>query len=189
MSSVAIPVWMETLTDNKFVCLWIKTPKFPNTIPLMLSFISRTTPTVLDIMVGSDQDLPQSYAHWWCYTKFQPPPKTAMPHYPVIERCKDNIRQHHPNLITGNLTDVMVITVLMTWLDQLFIDVVLFKYEKERNNIPRLYNGQVRSDGPSNSSRHATVAYIIEQGYAIFKERGFKEGFYLWTNICQRYKF
>lgn len=182
--------WLETLDSDLHVVKWRSSSEFDLIdIEGQLGFISRLTPEAFERMIGSDTSMPQSYPHWWCYLRLsRATTGEESPKYPLISKWKQLLTRHHSKMLKGPPTDFTVISVLKTWLEQLYVDTLLFRDETVRWNVPRLYGDVVLCNGAADSgSRSATVLFIQKLGVEIFKERGFKEGQEYWSEICKQY--
>jgi hypothetical protein len=205
MSLTGIPrSWLSTLDVNKDVILWRSDPNFPypdmarGNVTEMLSYIQGHWPTTFSIMMSPedvDTDIPQSFPHWWCNMRFSENVEQKSPEYPTLRSWKAQIRGRHvgpDKLVTSvECTGMTVITVFLTWLGQLYTDMVLFtKSEKTRKNVPRLYGRSIiYNNGDSVVSRSETLRFLKAEGLKIFKERGFQEGATYWLNLCKKYTF
>lgn len=182
--------WLETLDSDLHVVKWRSSSKFDLIeIEGQLRFISLLTPEAFERVIGTDTSMPQSYPHWWCYARLSRATSgEESPKYPLISKWKQLLTRHHSKMLRGPLTDFTVISVLKTWLEQLYVDTVLFHDESVRWNVPRLYGDVVLCNGKADpGSRSATVLFIQKLGVEIFKERGFKEGQEYWSEICKQY--
>ena len=183
--------WLSTLDSDSQVIKWRCNSEFVQTdISAQLGFISRLTPKAFERMLGDSQHMPQSFAHWWCYARLSRRNGDApKPKYPVITKWKSILRKYHSKMLKGRITDFTVISVLKTWLEQLYIDSLLFQDDDVRWNVPRLYVDVVLYNSPKKnmSTRSETCSFIQELGHKIFKERGFKEGEQYWSDVCKQY--
>jgi len=192
MSLKTIPEsWLDTLENDEDVIAWRSSVDFPNSLTEMLFFIHRHSPRSLERMVGSPEGMPQSFAHWWCYMRVARQEQLPAPVYKTIEHWKKYIGKYHAKILIGAPTDVSVITVFITWLDQLTSDQILFQDENVRWFVPRKYGDLILCNykGGSPASRRDTAEFIKAQGHLIFKERGFKEGEQYWTEMCKKYSY
>lgn len=195
--------WLDTLDKDKDVILWRSDHNFPSpdqerkNVVEMLSYIKRHWPKTLSMMMPTEDvtDIPQSFPHWWCNMRFYDNVSQKNPKYQNLSNWKAQIKDHH----YGNdkivkpveFTDMTVITVFITWLQQLYMDMVLFTHsEKTRKNVPRLYGRSILyNNGDSEVSRSQTLRFLKAEGLKIFKERGFQEGATYWLDLCQKYTF
>lgn len=195
MSLEAIPEdWLDLLENNAMVQKWHRETE-NGTLPTddvesLISYIEYYYKEDTYRMIGSSDGLPQSFVYWWSYICLGDDVSFSNPEYPAMKHWRTNIREHHSDLYTSaELTEICVITVMMTLMDILFTDLVLFEKERPHSKIPRLYCGQVVcSKNRCPSTRADTLQYIMDGGLAIFRERGFKGGEKYWTTICEQYK-
>lgn len=191
MSLEEIPEnWLDTLEDED-VIQWRSNVDFPNSLKDMIYFIETHFPATFKRMVGEPSGMPQSFPHWWCYMRISRQKRQDFPYYPVLERWKKIIGQHHTKLLKGDVTALSVITVFITWLDQLMSDQILFQDEKVRWFVPRKYGNLILCNhyDQKPASRRETVDFIKGEGLRIFKERGFKEGASYWLELSKKYTF
>lgn len=207
MSLTGIPrSWLDTLDKKEDVILWRSDHNFPypnmvrENVAEMLSYIKGHWPKTLYTMMSPEDvdnktDIPQSFPHWWCNMRFSGQVEQKSPDYPTLSSWKAQIIERHfgpDKLVTSEeCTDMTVITVFITWLGQLYTDMVLFaKSEKTRKNVPRLYGRSVMyNNGDSTVSRAQTIRFLKSEGLKIFKERGFQEGAAYWLDVCKKYTF
>ena len=186
--------WLDTCYNNDTVISWIGNADFPTTgISKMLRFIKKNTQ---DYIIANENSLPQSFIHWWCYVRTERKKRQNRgdnreddipPLYPTVLRWKNIIRTHHNILQNNDITDTDVITVFITWLGQLYTDIVLFSDENARTTIPRL-DGDIIKLGGSATTRRETMQFIQKTGADIFEERGFIEGKQYWNLLCTKYR-
>lgn len=189
--------WLDTCYIDNDVMAWIGNDSFPESLREMLLFIKKNTSE--DRMIANGSSLPQSFIHWWCYVRIERKRRQnagdmeeddISPLYPNIRRWKHIIHTHH-NILQNNdnaddIVDTDVITVFITWMGQLYADIVLFNDENGRSTIPRL-DGEIISLGGSRTTRRETMQHIQQEGALIFKERGFTEGEQYWNFLCKKY--
>lgn len=195
MSLEAIPEsWLDLLENNAMVQKWHRETT-NGTLPTddvesLISYIKYHYEEDAHLMIGSEDGLPQSFVHWWSYICLGDDDSFSTPEYPALHHWHQNIGEHHSDLYPKKiLTDMGVIAVMMTLMDILFTDLVLFEKERPYSKIPRLYCGQVVCENSGRPSTRAdTLQYIMDGGLAIFRERGFKGGEKYWTTICEQYK-
>ena len=192
-------IWKNTLEQDDDVKRWISDPDFPNATPKMIRFIHLRFGAATSRMLEDEDSMPQSFVHWWCHTRVErmrqrqagtlTSERYIPPNYPVLNNWKRAIMARHQQFFmsTDNLKGTDVITLFMTWLDQLYTDINLFPLDENgRSTIPRL-EGRTIVLGSSSKSRRDTMSFIKNQGLSIFKERGFTEGEAFWKKICQKY--
>jgi hypothetical protein len=185
--------WLDTCYNNPNVMAWIGNANFPESLHEMLIFVKKNTRN--DRMIANGSSLPQSFKHWWCYVRTERKRRQSTgdtgednipPLYPTIQRWKNIIHEHHNIINDQDITDTDVITVFITWMGQLYTDIVLFDNENGRATIPRL-DGEIISLGGERTTRRETMKHIKKEGAAIFEERGFIEGKQYWNSLCTKY--
>jgi hypothetical protein len=194
MSLEPIPEnWMDLLENDDTVQKWHRETD-NGTLPTdsvqsLISYIEYYYKEDVHRMIGSSEGLPQSFVHWWCHICLGDDIMFSKPDYPAMTHWHQNIMEHHPELYKGELTEIVVLTVMATWLDLLLTDMILFENERPYSKIPRLYCGQVVCTKKGClTTRVDTMQYIMDGGRQIFRERGFKGGEKYWTSICEKYK-
>lgn len=194
MSLEPIPEsWIDLLENNEMVQKWHRETE-NGTLPTdsvksLISYIEDYYKEDMYKMIGSEDGLSQSFVHWWSFICLGDDDSFSNPEYPAMKHWRNNIREHHDHLYEGELTEICVITIMATWMDLLFTDLILFEKERPHSMIPRLYCGEVvcRKNGDL-STRANTLQYIMDGGLEIFRERGFKGGEKYWSTICEKYK-
>jgi|FLMP01.1.fsa_nt_emb hypothetical protein len=178
----------ENWLDTKEVHEWLRHRDFPyDTVPNMLNYVHhRFGRSTLDQLVKTDDSFPQSYAHWWCTCRMaQLQHKEARADYSVLQKWSAIALTQ-----TGNGTVEAVFALLYNWLDTLSLDRFLFSDEQHRAHVPRLSQGRIVLENVGlTESRKSTVNYLVEQGHAIFQERGWTVGDKFWEENCQKYQF
>jgi len=112
----------------------------------------------------------------------QPEPRT---NYPVLQKWTAIAQEQ-----TESDTVEAVFALLYTWLASLSLDQLLFADEQHREQVPRLSNGQiVFQPTTAMESRKSTVDYLVSQGRAMFRERGWTTGEEFWVENCRKYQF
>lgn len=166
---------------------WLRHRDFPyDTVPNMVAYVRyRFGADTLERLVETDDQFPQSYAHWWCscrMLKLKPKETGAM--YPVLHKWLDIAEKE-----TNSRTVEAVFALLYKWLDTLSLDRILFSDEQHREQVPRLSRGQIVLENLKTiESRKSTVDYLVEQGRVIFQERGWTVGEKYWVEHCQKYQ-
>jgi hypothetical protein len=165
---------------------WLADPQLPITsIPSMLNYIQVHFYKDDPCRIIDDGSLPQSYAHWWCYSRLSAMQNNMTWHYPILERWKAIAEDYK-----GSNSNNDVFALLYNWLDMLSLDRLVLDNEEIRAGVPRLSGGRIVFDSVrATASRQETVTYLIEQGAAIFEERGWKEGLQYWNTDCKKYIF
>jgi len=153
----------------------------------MLRYIRVKWPEAFQKPAPVHGKMPQSFAHWWVYSRLSDPQPFK---YPTIEYWSSISSDWQ-----GSGTGADIIAMFKTWLDMLFIDITSFEDENHREGVPRLYNisGQariycVKNAKQKRASRRLTAKYIVQQGMGIFQERGFTEGLEWWVQECKLIK-
>ncbi len=180
----APPDWLSTPEVRE----WLRHRDFPyDTVPNMLLYIRhRFGRSTLDKLVETSNAFPQSYAHWWCTCRMarlqQQEPRT---NYPVLQKWTAIAQEQ-----TESGSVEAVFALLYTWLASLSLDQLLFADEQHREQVPRLSNGQiVFQPTTAMESRKSTVDYLVSQGRAMFRERGWTTGEEFWVENCRKYQF
>jgi hypothetical protein len=196
MSLEPIPKnWIALLENDNMVQRWHRETE-NGTLPTetaqqTISYIQRHYNQDTHRMIGTQDGMPQCFVHWWSHMLIGQVSDLYSFEYPVMKHWRDNIEKKHREFYSGELTDIGVITIMETWIDIIFTDMVLFEDEwgeSHRSKIPRLYCGEVVcvfEEKPA--TRAHTLEYIKAGGTAIFRERGFKEGEEYWKHICTKY--
>lgn len=176
--------WLSTPEVRK----WLRHRDFPyDTVPNMLVYVQhRFGASTLEQLVETDNDFPQSYAHWWCTCRMaQLKQNEARAMYPVLQKWSKVAEDQ-----TGTGSVAAVFGLLYNWLDTLSLDRLLFSDEQHRDHVPRLSNGKIVLEFDAiMASRKSTVNYLVEQGREIFQERGWTVGAKFWVENCQKYQF
>lgn len=170
----------------------------------MLQYIQAKWPNAFKKRIVLDGQMPQSFAHWWVNSRASDPEPFK---YEFIEYWRPiafawqetDASITPPQSPRGGATktrdrynavrDEDVIAMFKTWLDLLFVDITSFEDEHHTEGVPRLYDdGKIhylKISDKKRATKRATVKYIVKQGAAIFKERGFTEGHEWWENECK----
>jgi len=176
--------WFHTVE----VDTWLKDRKLPtNSVPAMLKYINLHFQQDNPFRIVDNQILPQSYAHWWCYSR----PITGQerrplrPIYPRLEHWKQIAEDHKG---TNTVDDIFAL--IYNWLDILSLDLLVMDNENWREGVPRLVGSNiVLVNHTQLKSRKETVRYLIKEGASIFEERGWKQGLEYWNTDCKKYLF
>jgi hypothetical protein len=166
MSTVQNPDW---LTSEEMVT-WLADTNFPyTTVDQMLKYIRGQWPNAFKRVVLIGDDMPQSYAHWWCHCRANyRKTKEAVPKY--INEPTERISNY------------------LMWLDMLTIDISILQDEIHHEGVPRLYGNEIlfnKGDPRKRHSRRDTVKFIVDKGKQVFEERGFYKGLQWWENQCK----
>jgi len=200
---------METLLDQinwidqaKNMEKWLQDIHFPFKNPKdMIHYIENKDPSLFNHMIVQTDpgELPQSYAHWWCYMRIgrRETPAKTQPLYPTYEKWhnvnnawnKTNLSAETKTMDNPTTNGASIFAMFTCWLDMLYIDSVLYADERTRTNIPRLYGDKIlwENNGQTPKSRKETTRYILQQSNEIFYERGFKQGLAYWQKYTQKY--
>lgn len=189
MNSLDIPErWFDTLEEAP-VKEWLDDDEFPfDTAENMISYLKYRGDDALDRMLLDDTGVPQSFAHWWCHVRVARRDGPERPVYPCMERWLPIVSRWKQ--VTAQPIDI--IGTFKIWLDALFIDVSIYSDEHQRPNVPRLKNGRLQwrsqlKKAPLKKSRRDTIAYIMDEGYEFFHERGWAKGETYWEQQCKKY--
>lgn len=177
MSVVNNPNWLT----SKETTTWLTDVDFPyTTVEHMIQYIRIKWPLAFQSIVLQDNEMPQSYAHWWCHCRAQyRKTKEALPKYTRLVTLEEQYGKTHTEI----LSDFLV------WLDMLFVDISMLKDEIHHEGVPRLYGNEIlfqKGDPTNRRSRRDTVKFIVHTGTEIFEERGFIEGLQWWNKQCER---
>ena len=169
----------------------------------MLKYIRAKWPDTFKKRIQLSDQIPQSFAHWWVYSRTHDPEPFE---YEFIEYWRPvayawssgDDTQTPPQSPRGgdgrqqrytSIPDEDIIAMFKTWLDLLLVDMTSFDDEHHTEGVPRLYSdGKIRynkTSGTRRATKRATVGYIVKQAANIFEERGFTEGLEWWNNECK----
>lgn len=162
---------------------WLSDPQLPiSDVGEMVAYM-RKAPHMswaLQTMVINDQEMPQSYAHWWCMSRQAYPAKIF--EYPTLQKWVDTQREWWDNVSEKG----GVIAMFQSWLDLVRFDLCIFDDDDFRKGIPRLTRGgtivipKEDSEFDHGPTREDTVRFIVDEGHAIFSERGWTKGREYW---------
>lgn len=183
---------------------WLSEPDMPKRDKQrMLQYIRAKWPESFQKKVLLDGQMPQSFAHWWVYSRVAEP---APIKYVVIESWRPvayswqgtDASPTPPQSPRGETkrpdrynaaSDEDIIGMFKTWLDLLFVDITSIEDEYHTEGVPRLYDDgkihYVKVSGARRATKRSTVDYIVKQGASIFEERGFAEGLEWWNKDCK----
>tara|TARA_B110001452_G_C15235367_1_gene427730 strand:+ start:942 stop:1457 length:516 start_codon:yes stop_codon:yes gene_type:complete len=166
MAVVQNPDWLA----SEEMVTWLSDTNFPyTTVEQMLKYIRVKWPNAFERVVILDNQMPQSYAHWWCHCRANyRKTKKAVPQY--VEEPIEQISNY------------------LMWLDMLVIDISILTDEIHHEGVPRLYGNEIlfnKGDPTKRRSRRDTVKFIVSKGTNIFEERGFYKGLQWWENQCK----
>lgn len=197
MSSGVLPNdWESTLTPGSDESTWLNDSNLPCKSALdMARDLEKkyeSAAQAVGRMFVDHTEIPISYLHWWCHvycTKVHAD-KPLIDYWlkvAAIWAKQDNSVESKSRVLTGQ----NVIGMFKLWLDILFLDITLYDNENIRPNVPRLVNNTIRWHSKTirgtKTTRLETLRYIINEGYALFEERGWKEGKVYWENECKRF--
>lgn len=187
------------LVETKNMKKWLDDIHFPYKDPTdMLTYLKNKDSTLFQNMIiqQDNGELPQSYAHWWCYQRIQR--SNSGPSYPVQNKWL-NINREWNETNAGAETKTIdnpttsgtsIFAMFTCWLDILYVDIVLYSDENRRENVPRLYASGIQwqpQGRETPKSRRETIQYILQQSNEIFLERGFTEGYTYWQKNTKKY--
>ena len=196
--------WRDTLKDHSVESEWLLNPELCQLSPKqMVAFLKRTSNHAMaaskKYIVTSENDIPQSYLHWWCFTyNAIIARKNETDIYTVAERWRQKIEEWNDIAIsaetktnTNSISATATIGIFQLWLDILFLDISMYKDEDMRQNVPRLCEGKITWNASEQvqpkETRLTTLKYIMSQGKAIFDERGWVDGIEYWNNECKKF--
>ena len=169
---------------------WLNDPHLPvHNVDDMVEYM-RKVPDMswaLSTMVISDDEMPQSYAHWWCMSRQIFPQKLFR--YPTLAKWDATQKEWWNN----EAEQGGVIAMFQSWLDLVGLDVRIFDDDGYRKGIPRLTRmntiyipdeNREYDDGPT---REDTIRFIVKEGEKIFKERGWTKGEEYWQSYTKHF--
>lgn len=198
--------WRDTLKDHSVESEWLLNPELCQLLPnQMVALLKRTSDHAMaaskKYIVTSENDMPQSYLHWWCFTYnaiIARENETDI--YTVAKRWRPKIAEWNdmarsPETKTNSIsTTATTIGIFQLWLDILFLDISMYKDENMRPNVPRLVNRDItwvkqetRAPVQQKETRLRTLKYIMSQGQALFNERGWTTGIEYWNDECKKF--
>lgn len=185
LSQSALPTdWFQTIE----VQTWLQDRQLPtHSIPKMLKYIQIHFKKDNPLRIVDNDIFPQSYAHWWCYSRPQSGLETRplQPRYPLLEKWKRIAEDYK-----GSDTVDAVFALLYNWLDMLSLDRLVIDNEEWREGVPRLSENKIVFNNNCHfKSRKETMQYLIDVGADILNERGWTQGFEYWKTDCQKYIF
>lgn len=178
--------WRESL-DSPPVSDWLDDIRFPyQSAQEMIEFLKSKGDPALSDMLQMNDEMPQSFAHWWCFLREQHQQRgIGEPLYPRLEYWRpiaEDWRKEHA-------TSVDVIATFIVWMDILLVDLVTYDDEEQRTNVPRKNNNSLvwNSATEEIATRKDTLTFLMEEARACFQERGFTEGETYWNEKCKQY--
>ena len=178
--------WRDSL-DNPPVSDWLDDIQFPyQNAKQMIAFLKRKGDPAFSNMVQINDEMPQSFAHWWCYLREQSQQRiVGEPLYPRLEYWRPIAQQWRQE----HATSVDVIATFVVWMDVLLVDLVTYDDEEQRTNVPRKKDDGIvweRTTGTV-ATRKETLAFLMAEARTCFMERGFTEGETYWNEKCKQY--
>ena len=198
--------WRDTLNNDSVESEWLLNPELCQLTPKdMVTFLKRSSDHAMaaskKYIAASENDIPQSYLHWWCFTYYAIiSRKNTTNIYTVAERWRPKIEEWNdmvrsPETKTNSIsTTATTIGIFQLWRDILFLDISMYKDEKMRLNVPRLVNRDIKwikhehqAPVQQKETRRRTLKYIMSQGKAMFNERGWTTGIEYWNDECKKF--
>lgn len=189
--------WLETC-DHPPVSEWID-KDYPlgrdhSKDDVLKFLIGKKDPSLKHFVTDGDNDLPQSFAHWWLYTRDarrtavakDEEPDDVRPEYPTLEKWLPIVQDWQVD--NGEVTHADIFGTFKAWLDILFVDMSVYVNEDQREGVPRRLDDSVvwqTQDGVQ--TRKETMKFIICEGLNIMKERGWSDGYDYWKGECKKY--
>tara|TARA_B110000008_G_scaffold17534_1_gene16296 strand:+ start:5223 stop:5804 length:582 start_codon:yes stop_codon:yes gene_type:complete len=190
MNITDVPSDWAATGDKLPVSNWLADDKLPidRSAEEMIQYLKGHYSSDFGHMIHSTGSIPQDFVHWWCYmgkAHFEEDHRTIYPTLklwlPIVSKWLG--RQARPSDIFGTFK---------AWLDILFLDQTVYDNEDVRPNVPRKYAGQVywmkQPSEKKPQTRLDTMQYIIQQGFEIFSERGWSEGYKYWQYETKNYE-
>jgi len=179
--------WFDTLEMPEIV-EWLSDKNFPyDNAYHMVSYLKRKRAAGFERVVLDTSQVPQSFVHWWCHMRVARRTGLRVPEYTHMQKWLPRITKWKK----GPARPEDVIGTFKVWLDILFLDISMYEDEFKRPNVPRRAGDddiQWDEDGAlAEYTRVETVQYVMNQGLAIFKERGWKDGASYWKRECKKY--
>ena len=194
--------WLDTL-DEPPVSNWFDNENYPmdRSKEDIIKFLKqKKDPALGRFVTEDDDDLPQSFVHWWLYTRDarriatanDEEPEDAWPEYPTLEKWLPIVEEWKTkNAEDDEIDDVTHADIFGTfkaWLDILFVDISVYDNEDQRDSVPRrLDDIVVWEDAAEVRTRKETMDFIICEGLKIMKERGWTDGYDYWKKECKKY--
>ena len=193
--------WKQT-ADHSPVSDWIGNIHCPmggSKEELLLFLTQKKDPELQHFVVESEDDLPQSFAHWWVYMRDarrtalarHDPPDNARPFYPTLAKWLPVVEGWMNQV---SVTHADIFGMFQAWLEILCIDMAVYDNEDQRTRVPRRLDDDIvwkddssEEDQPSVQSRQNTMQFIICEGLNIMQERGWTVGYHYWKESCQKY--
>lgn len=200
--------WLQTL-DVPPVSGWFDNENYPmdRSKEDIIKFLKQKKDTALGRFVTeNNNDLPQSYVHWWLYTRDArrtanangkdangKEPDDARPEYPTLEKWlpivgKWKTQNAEDDVTHADVTHADIFGTFKAWLDILFVDMTVYDNEDQRKGVPRRIDNTVMWEPQARVlTRKETMDFIICEGLKIMKERGWTDGYDYWKRECKKY--
>jgi len=204
--------WLDTL-DKPPVSAWLNNENYPmgtdHSKEDVLTFLKQKKDTTLRQFVtdneGDEDNLPQSFAHWWLYTRDGRrtnvrngrAPDGARPVYPTLEKwliiVQRTLRDRDRVRLRDRVTHGDIFGTFTAWLDLLFVDMSVYDNENRRDGVPRRVQSGVvweskRKVGTHQvGTRKESMEFIVGEGLEIMLERGWTVGYDWWKKECKHY--
>jgi len=160
----------------------------------VLQFLKqKKDPELQHFVVETDDELPQSFAHWWLYMRDAW--RTALaadegtddiyPNYPTLEKWLSVVEDWKT---PDEVTHADIFGTFKAWLDILFLDMAVYANEEQRDGVPRRFGDVVVWEAREGvGTRKETMDFVIREGLNIMQERGWTDGYEYWKNECKKY--
>ncbi len=176
--------WFDTL-EMAAVVDWLSDENFPiDTAENMVTHLRHKRVPEFNQLLIDKTHFPQSFVHWWCHMRVARRINLNTPAYAHMDKWLPRVMVWKKKAARPE----DVIGTFKIWLDILFLDVSMYEDETHRPRVPRRVGDDIQWDGESTDyTRVDTIKYIMDQGLAIFKERGWKDGASYWKRECKKY--
>ena len=194
--------WLDTL-DHPPVSGWFDNENYPmdHSKEDILKFLKqKKDPALGRFVTEDDDDLPQSFAHWWLSTRDarrtananDEELNDARPEYPTLEKWLPIVEKWKtPNAEDDEIDNVAHADIFGTfkaWLDILFVDMSVYDNEDQREHVPRRLDEMVVWEAQAGvRTRIESMEFIISEGLKIMKERGWTDGYDYWKRESKKY--
>ena len=141
--------WLQTL-DEPPVSVWFDNENYPmdRSKEDIIKFLKQKKDTALGRFVTEDDDLPQSYVHWWLYTRDARRKANAngedlddaRPEYPTLKKWlpivgKWKTQNAKDNATEDDVTHADIFGTFKAWLDILFVDMTVYDNEDHKMDL------------------------------------------------------
>jgi hypothetical protein len=195
--------WLDTL-DKPPVSVWFDNENYPmdRSKEDIIKFLKQKKDTALGRFVTEDvDDLPQSFVHWWLYTRDARRTANAngeelddaRPEYPTLVKWLLIVQEWktqnaEDDVTKDDVTHADIFGTFKAWLDILFVDMTVYDNEDQRKGVPRRIDNTVMWESQARvRTRKETMDFIICEGLKIMKERGWTDGYDYWKRECKKY--